>query len=156
MNIHVLLHEHFDESLVYMASKTGMSYCDIIYPPCSSAAWDATKCNFVKANQTVEEFETLTQLARETGEADFYSAVLPKAQSNILDPHIVKLTETFRELQKQALEKCLAQGLSKTIESMRQSKLVRASKGNFYYMHERTNVLDPLHVCMGEVCRNLL
>lgn len=155
--MNILLHHLYDESLVYMALKTGLKLCDIMYPPCDSAAWGATKCNQkTVVNVTDDDHVALVKEATTTGEKLFYDKFLNETEKKLKTDEITKLTTTYRALQKKALKHCQSPGVLDTVTKYMKSHpyVVQDRKGEqlFHFQTEKSNPLDPLTICMGWFC----
>ena len=153
--INILLYHLYDESLVYMAMKAGLNLCDIMYVPCSSATWEATKCNTKTAmNMTDYERSYIQKHLSITGEQIFYDALLNSTEKILRSPDIKYLTKIYREKKTLALRHCSNDDVIETIEQqMRMTKGVIQDKTGIYHVYpEKTNPLDPKTVCLIQHC----
>ena len=158
-SVNILLHHRYDESLVYMALKSGLKFCDIMYPPCDTASdWGATKCNQQTSVQmTNSDRSALLAEATKTGEQIFYSSVIAEAEKNLNNTEIVKLTRQYQHQRTQALAYCRKPGVLKSVEAyLTVHPYVLRDKTNtklFHFQTETVHVLDPLTLCLGWFCR---
>lgn len=140
-----------------MALQTGMKLCDIMYVPCDQASWGATKCN-TKTNVTMSDQDRrdMMEVARETGEQEFYSTLVSEAEARLQSSEVVDLTAKYRLLRSRSLQKCLQPGVVSSIEQLlKNHPYVKRDKGKeflWHYQVEMSNPLDPLTICLGWYC----
>lgn len=147
----------YDESLVYMAVKTGMKLCDIMYVPCDQASWGATKCNTV-TNVTMTDNDKLSLKAEadRSGEMAFYEALVADAERKLKSPEITTLTNKYRSIRSNALKRCQKPGVIDAIKNMLSNhpyiKQDRNNEKLYHFQAELTNPLDPFTLCLGWYC----
>lgn len=156
-SINILLHHLYDESLVYMAMKTGMKLCDIMYSPCDTADWGTAKCSSDPSiKMTGKDYIRLKRWSKETGEDKFYSTLVPKVEMKLKTPDIVKQTELYRQMRERAIRHCSQAGVVESVKKMLTNHpYIRKEKASehFHFQTEGVHILDPLSICLGWFCR---
>lgn len=155
-SINILLNHMYDESLVFMAMKIGLKLCDVMYPPCDSSWWGATKCNNVKKKMTETDRELLLREVTRSREKEFYEKLVVEAEKKLSSKQVKDLTLEYRQIKDKAVVYCKKPGVLDAVKAyMKAHPYVRSAGKNFHFQSEYVHPLDPMTVCLGWFCHGM-
>ena len=158
-NITILSSDHMEVSLVLLATKTGMSMCDILSTSCESKSsnWDVSKCNTRKINLTNKTLDIIRRHINATNEGMFYNKVIQNFTRDAADPVVQHRLTLYLNMKAEASKACSSDLSYKAYENVFYADpKVRFLRDHKYWALSRENyhAVVPTWLCMQAYCRS--